>query len=136
MLSCQSSLDDLNERLKDPISMANFRPNIVVKGPPAYDEDDWIFVKIGDVILRRLKPCERCVVTTINPDSGKRHPENEPLTTMKGYRVMTDPPVLAKAWAAKPIFGITMGIDSTGKISVGDKVFIARASVHPHLKGF
>ncbi|XP_066957616.1 mitochondrial amidoxime reducing component 2-like [Macrobrachium rosenbergii] len=66
-LACQSSLDDLNSRMEEPILMDNFRPNIIVKGSKPFDENDWAFVKIGDVVLRRLKPCQRCFLTTIDP---------------------------------------------------------------------
>ncbi|XP_068245102.1 mitochondrial amidoxime-reducing component 1-like [Palaemon carinicauda] len=136
MVSSQASLDDLNSRLQEPVIIENFRPNIVVQGAKPYDEDDWIYVKIGQVVLRRLKPCERCILVTVNPLTGKRHPQMEPLTTLKKYRLLQDPPQLAKRWATSPIFGVTMSIDNTGPISVGDKVFVVRSSQHPHLRGF
>ncbi|XP_066938389.1 mitochondrial amidoxime-reducing component 1-like [Macrobrachium rosenbergii] len=136
-LACQSSLDDLNSRLDEPVIMENFRPNIVVSGSKAYDEDDWVYAKIGGVILRRLKPCERCILTTVDPIKGKRNENMEPLATLKTYRMLKDaPPELATAWKSKPIFGITMSIDDTGRIAVGDKVYIARASVYPQFRGY
>ncbi|XP_064110956.1 mitochondrial amidoxime-reducing component 1-like [Macrobrachium nipponense] len=136
-LACQSSLEDLNARLDVPVSMAHFRPNIVVSGSEAYDEDDWAYVKIGEVILRRLKPCERCLLTTVDPVKGERNENMEPLTTLKKYRLLKDaPPELATAWKSKPIFGVTMSIDTTGRIAVGDKVFVARASVYPQFRGY
>lgn len=136
-LACQSSLEELNSRLDAPIPMDHFRPNIVVSGSQAYDEDDWVYAKIGEVILRRLKPCERCLLTTVDPIKGKRNINMEPLTTLKKYRLLKDaPPELVTAWKSKPIFGLTMSIDATGRIAVGDKVFIARASVYPQFRGY
>ncbi|XP_068246122.1 mitochondrial amidoxime reducing component 2-like [Palaemon carinicauda] len=136
-LACQSSLDDLNSRLEEPVLMDNFRPNIIVKGSKAYDEDDWVYVKIGDVILRRLKPCERCILTTVDTIKGEKMKNMEPLTTLKKYQMLKDaPPELEKAWKAKPIFGISMSIDATGSVAVGDKVSIARASVYPQFRGY
>ncbi|KAK7063119.1 Mitochondrial amidoxime reducing component 2 [Halocaridina rubra] len=136
MIASQSSLDDLNTRLSDPVTMRNFRPNIVVEGTKAYDEDDWAYVRIGPVQLRRLRPCERCLLITVDTDTGIFHPEKEPLRTLNGYRCINDPPELAKLMVGKPIFGVLMSIDKTGSISVGDKVYVARASVHPHLRGY
>lgn len=59
MVASESSMKDLNGRLKEPVSMGWFRPNVVVRGARPFDEDDWAFLKIGDVVLRRVKPCER-----------------------------------------------------------------------------
>lgn len=136
MVACQSSLDDLNTRVSDPVTMGNFRPNIVIKGSNPYDEDDWAYIKIGPVLLRRLRPCERCILITVNTDTGIRHPKQEPLSTLKEFRCITDPPYLAKVMGKRPIFGVIMSIDATGSIAVGDKVLVARASVHPHLRGY
>ncbi|XP_066957679.1 mitochondrial amidoxime-reducing component 1-like [Macrobrachium rosenbergii] len=136
MVSSQSSLNDLNSRLEEPVTIENFRPNIVVRKSSPYDEDDWIYVKIGQVVLRRLKPCERCILVTVDPVTGERHPNMEPLTTLRKYRLLQDPPELAKRWARSPIFGVTMSIDKTGPIATGDKVYVARASRYSHLRGF
>jgi uncharacterized protein YcbX len=59
MLINESSIADLNTRLKTPVTSLHFRPNIVVKGPHAYAEDDWKYVKIGDAVFRNVKPCTR-----------------------------------------------------------------------------
>lgn len=129
MLCSESSLKELNSRMDQGISMRNMRPNIVVSGSAAFDEDDWHYVKIGDdVILRRVKPCERCLQTTISPTTGERHPEQEPLATLRTFRCLSSPAQLAKVWKNRPIFGSHMGIDRQGKLKVGMKVYVARAS--------
>jgi uncharacterized protein YcbX len=60
MLINESSIADLNTRIKTPVTPLQFRPNIVVKGPQAFAEDSWKWVKIGDhTVFRNVKPCTR-----------------------------------------------------------------------------
>ncbi|WP_244848014.1 MOSC domain-containing protein [Caballeronia sp. SL2Y3] len=92
----QASLDDLNARLAQkgaPAIAANrFRPNLVVGGLDAYEEDfveDMLIRADGrDVQLRLVKLCTRCPVPTIDPLTGAPNPEwpHEPLDTMSTYR--------------------------------------------------
>jgi len=81
----ESSIADLNTRLDEPVTSQNFRMNFMVKGPVAYEEDKWDWVKIGNVILRNLRPCTRCILTTIDPETGTKHSNAEPLKTLKRY---------------------------------------------------
>lgn len=56
----ESSLGELNNRLKRPVTSLQFRPNIVVSGTEPFVEDNWEWIKIGnDVIIRNVKPCPR-----------------------------------------------------------------------------
>lgn len=84
LLISQASLDDLNSRLADPVPMNRFRPNLVVSGTEAFDEDTWAEIKIGDVHFKVAKPCARCILTTVDQETGKRG--SEPLRTLSGYR--------------------------------------------------
>lgn len=86
LLIGESSLADLNARLRRPVSMRNFRPNLVVRGAPAFAEDAWQQICIGDCVFDVVKPCSRCVLTTRDPDSGEADPDREPLRTLAGYR--------------------------------------------------
>ncbi|XP_018019453.1 mitochondrial amidoxime-reducing component 1 [Hyalella azteca] len=125
LVTSPSSLDDLNTRLETPVTMNQFRSNIIVSGQPAFDEDNWAYVKIGDsTILRTLKPRESCIRINVRPDSGKR--QNEVLDVMRKYRVPPMPEKLAKQWAHKPIFGLHMALDQPGDIAVGDTVYAVR----------
>lgn len=55
-----SSLDDLNQRLAEPVTDYHFRPNIVIKGTKPYEEDSWDWIKIGEeTVFRGFKPCTR-----------------------------------------------------------------------------
>lgn len=70
------------------VAVENFRHNIVVDGPDLepYDEDTWDWIKVGDdVVLRNVKDCTRCILTTIGPENGIRDPEREPLRTLEKY---------------------------------------------------
>lgn len=85
LLISQASLDDLNTRLHAPISMRRFRPNIVVTGCAPYAEDEWQFFDRGNLRFRVVKPCSRCIIPTIDPDTGEKS-SLEPLATLSTYR--------------------------------------------------
>ncbi|WP_263141730.1 MOSC domain-containing protein [Pseudomonas sp. RIT-PI-AD] len=82
----QASVDDLGARVGRPLDMRRFRPNLVVEGCEAYAEDGWSRIRIGDLDFRVAKGCSRCILTTIDPDTGERSADREPLTTLKTYR--------------------------------------------------
>ena len=82
------SLDDLNQKLgrsgSPALPMNRFRPNIVIDGLDAYDEDHLSRLTVGDVELRLVKPCVRCRITTT--DQASAEVGDEPLRTLSGYR--------------------------------------------------
>jgi len=84
LLISQASLDDLNGRLESPVPMTRFRPNLVVSGCKAFAEDEWKLIKIGDLLLRLVKPCSRCVIPSINTETGEKGVE--PIKTLSQYR--------------------------------------------------
>ena len=84
LLIGQSSLDDLSARVGETLSMRRFRPNLVVSGSQPYAEDSWKHISIGNVDFRVVKPCSRCVITTIDPVTAKKSPE--PLKTLATFR--------------------------------------------------
>ena len=80
-----ASLADLNERLDDPLPMNRFRPNIVLEGVEAFDEDHFTEIDIGGAVtLRLVKPCTRCRITTT--DQVTAQVGIEPLPTLASYR--------------------------------------------------
>lgn len=113
LLTTQGSLSDLNSRLEWPVSMKRFRPNIVVDCMEAFAEDRWKKIKIGDVVLRVVKPCSRCVMITVDTESGIKTGK-DPLATLAKYR-LTEGGV---------IFGQNLIHDNQGLIRVGDEVTI------------
>lgn len=85
LLISEASLEDLNSRMETPLSMKRFRPNLVVKGCAPYAEDQWHSLSDAQLELLLVKPCSRCIMTTVDPLSGQRT-GNEPLATLKTYR--------------------------------------------------
>ncbi|WP_454829775.1 MOSC domain-containing protein [Pseudoxanthomonas wuyuanensis] len=86
LLISRAALDGLNARLTKPVSMLQFRPNLVVDGVLAHAEDGWKRIRVGGVEFDVAKPCTRCVFTTVDPMRGERDPDGEPLKTLIGYR--------------------------------------------------
>ncbi len=80
----EASLADLNSRLQKPLPMNRFRPNFVFSGGEPFEEDQWENFSIGRNKFAAVKPCARCVLTTINQDTGEKG--TEPLVTLSKYR--------------------------------------------------
>jgi len=80
-----ASLDDLNSRLKNPLAMNRFRPNIVIDGVDAYTEDRVDEIRGQEFCLKLVKPCARCKITTTNQETGIVEGD-EPLLTLVQYR--------------------------------------------------
>ncbi|PRY88931.1 MOSC domain-containing protein [Mongoliibacter ruber] len=110
LLIGQASLDDLNGRLMDPVGMERFRPNLVFSGNTAFEEDEWDTVKIGDAEFKITKPCARCVMTTVDQNTGSKG--KEPLKTLAKYRTMDN----------KVMFGQNMLLLSGSRVQLGDSL--------------
>jgi uncharacterized protein YcbX len=106
----QSSLDDLNSRLEEKLPMNRFRPNFVFDGGEPYEEDNWKKFKIGEVIFEAVKPCSRCVTTTIDQENAAK--TDEPLKTLSSYRMINN----------KVMFGMNLIHEGTGILRVGDEI--------------
>lgn len=113
LLTSEASLNDLNSRLPTPVSMRRFRPNLVVDGDTPYAEDAWRRIRVGEVEFEGVKNCSRCVFTTIDPDTGIKHPDKEPLRTLSTYR---------RKGKSVVYFGQNLIPRSGGTIRVGDAV--------------
>lgn len=110
----QASLDDLSRRIGRPMEMLRFRPNLVIEGSEAFAEDGWKRLRIGDVEFRAVKPCSRCILTTIDPQTGERSADREPFATLEAYRKTED----------GAIFGQNLVNDGIGQLKVGMPVTI------------
>jgi hypothetical protein len=123
-LTATASLRQLNDWIVDeagvrdepppmsPLPMRRFRPSVVVDTEVPFDEDRWTRLRIGTVAFRAVKRCDRCVLTTIDPEtleSGK-----EPIRTLARHR----------RWDGKVWFGVNLVPDGVGTISVGDDVTV------------
>ena len=112
-----ASLSDLNDRLLsrgvDLLPMNRFRPNLVLDGLDAYDEDHLSTIDIGDGIrLRLVKPCVRCRITTTDQDTAQvgADVDNEPLATLASYRNDTG------------LGGVTFGINAIVERGAGTSI--------------
>ncbi len=114
LLIGQSSLDDLSARIGQSVSMSRFRPNLVVAGADAFAEDGWKRIRIGDVVFRIEKPCERCVFTTVDPETGSKSLNQEPLRTLATYR----------RTPAGVIFGQNVIAENSGELVPGMSISI------------
>jgi len=112
LLAAEESLADLNGHLSRPSSMLRFRPNLVVRGGAAWEEDSWRVLETGGLRLTLVKPCARCVVTTVDPGTATRGPE--PLKTLRTLR----------GWEGKAYFGQNAVCSGTGGFRVGERVRI------------
>lgn len=112
LLTARVSLADLNRRLRHPASMRRFRPNLVVDGTEIYAEDDWSRLRVGEVVFEGVKTCPRCVLTTIDPDTGAKDGEQEPLRTLSTYRKR----------GTKVLFGRNLIPRTAGTVRVGDPI--------------
>lgn len=110
LLIGQSSLNDLNSRLEVKLPMNRFRPNLVFTGGKPFDEDKMKRFKLNDITFFPVKPCARCVVTTVNQETGTK--EKEPLETLASYRTQNN----------KVLFGQNLLHKGRGKIKVGSRL--------------
>ena len=110
LLIGEESLADLNRRLETPLPMNRFRPNLVVVGSEAFAEDGWTTIRVGEVVLDVVKPCDRCVTTTI--DQATAVAGKEPLRTLSQFR----------KWKGQVYFGQNVVHRTQGILRTGDPV--------------
>lgn len=91
LVTSEASLNDLNDRLAQrshhPVDMDRFRPNLTIAGAPPFVEDEKARLRFDRVVLGLAKDCARCVVTTVDQNSGRKGPQPaEPLATLATFR--------------------------------------------------
>ena len=116
LLASASSLAELERRASTPLDVRRFRPNLVIAGAAPFAEDDWSSVRVGGVVFRAVGACVRCVVTTLDPDTGDAGAE--PLRTLATFRRRADGGVT---------FGENLIAEGTGTVEVGDEVVVPPA---------
>ncbi|HSD36316.1 MAG TPA: MOSC domain-containing protein [Rhodocyclaceae bacterium] len=104
-----ASLDVLNARIGRAMEIERFRPNLVVSGAEAFAEDGWQRLRIGEVTFVVEEPCERCVFTTVDPQTGERSADQEPLRTLAKFRKQP----------GGVIFCTNLRAENAGELSVG-----------------
>lgn len=118
LIVSEASLDELNRRLVergcDPVPITRFRPNLVIGGCGAFAEDSWHTVQIGRLTLDVVKPCARCVVTTVDQATGTVPDVAEPLATLNTFRKQ----------GSKVMFAQNAIHRAPGTLTAGDEVVI------------
>jgi uncharacterized protein YcbX len=102
--------DQRGEPRPPPLAMTRFRPNLVVDAAVPFAEDTWKRLRVGEVTFRQTEPCDRCVLTTIDPDTLDR--SHEPIRTLARHRRQH-----RKVW-----FGVRLAPEGTGTIRLGDRL--------------
>jgi uncharacterized protein YcbX len=118
LLASEASLTALNALISSgrhpaeaPVPMTRFRPNLVIRGAVAWDEDHWRRIQVGAAVFRVVKGCDRCVITVTDPATGVRG--KEPLATLARHR----------RWDGKSWFAMNLVPDTAGAvIRIGDEV--------------
>ncbi len=118
LLVCnETSLVDLNRRMQATLPMSRFRPNLVLRGMEAWDEDRIATLRIGTTRLKLVKPCTRCVITSLDQTTGRA--AEDPLPALREFR-----------WNAR-LHGVTFGENAEvqsgagATLKVGDEVEIS-----------
>jgi hypothetical protein len=118
LVTTEESLDALNTLIAQgpmasaaPLAMTRFRPSIVVSGDAAWAEDGWRRLRVGEAEFRAVKGCDRCVMTTIDPNTARAG--KEPIATLARHR----------KWDGATWFGMNLVPDTPGvEIHIGDEV--------------
>lgn len=117
LVASEESRAALEEAAGVPLSMTRFRPNLVVSGSAPWAEDDWRRVRIGGAVFRAVKGCDRCVLTTVDPETGVRG--REPIATLARTR----------RWDGRTWFGVNLVPDTPGvTVRDGDEVEVLEAA--------
>lgn len=120
LLTATASLEELNQRIvevyqqpKQAVPMNRFRPNIVLSTQKPFIEDSWKLIQIGEVKFDVIKPCSRCIITTIDQQEGEKNQLKEPLRTLGSFRQFSEQGVM---------FGEYMIPCNTGIVRIGDRL--------------
>lgn len=109
----EQSLSLLNEKASEDSSMSQFRSNLVFSGDTPFIEDTWRRIKIGDVEFEFVKPCERCIMTTVDMKTLAFRKSKEPLSTLATFRADE---------RGRLMFGENLIAKNEGMISIGDTI--------------
>jgi uncharacterized protein YcbX len=88
LVASTGSLQDLNDKLRaqgrEAIPMNRFRPNLVIDGIEAFEEDYAETYRAGGLLLKPVKPCPRCPMPSIDQSTGEFGPD--PMDILQTYR--------------------------------------------------
>ena len=113
MIVNQATLEDLNSRISEPVTVQRFRPNVVVQGLAAFDEDRITGLSGDQLELDHVSPCERCTIVNTDHETGVISGK-EPLNMLSKYRRITD------GYDSGILFGDYFNVLKAGTLKVGD----------------
>lgn len=120
MLTATASLEELNQRIIDihqqqsqSIPMNRFRPNVVIDTTEPFVEDSWSLIQIGEIQFKMVRPCSRCIITTVDQEQGEKNQLKEPLNTLSTFRQLSEQGVM---------FGVNMIPQNEGTLRKGDRL--------------
>jgi uncharacterized protein len=140
----QESRQALEAEAGEALPMDRFRPNIVVSGAAAFQDDLWAAFDVhssgdentgseaaGAVSFESVKPCSRCSIPQIDQQSGVRGKEPWPaMQRLRSGALLVPkgvlPPEKAGAWAKEVFMGWNVVALSEGVLRVGDAVTVSR----------
>lgn len=109
----KKSIDLLNNRLQKKITPLQFRPNFIFRGGSPFEEDSFDEFQIGNAHFKAVKPCSRCIMTTINPTTAEQ--DSEPLNEMSKFRKLNN-----EVYFAQNLVTFTPG----QTVQVGDELIV------------
>jgi uncharacterized protein YcbX len=129
LVATQASFEFLLERASEVFEMTRFRPNVVISGTQAWEEDGWRSFTCGSATLTGGFPMPRCSLPQIDQETGERH--REPARVLKAHRFFTaseNHAMLKSSLAGNALFGIGCRATPIGAtVRVGDAVDIIDA---------
>ena len=112
LILSQASIDSCAKLSEQPVDWRRFRPNIILSSPTPFAEDHWSEIRIAGAQFSLVKPCPRCVMINVNPETGEK--DMSLLSLLKKTR--------------KQEKGIMVGQNALcirpGLLSVGDTVYV------------
>lgn len=110
-----ASLADIAARVPGHGDAARFRANLLIEGAPQWAEDHWHRLRIGEVELELVKPCSRCILVNVDPQTGTPDPNGQPLRELATWRRNPE---------GKVIVGQNAVPRHLGSLRVGDPVHV------------
>lgn len=102
----EASVSQLALEWGQPFDVRRFRPNVIVGGDGAFEEEAWIGrkLKVGGAVLKVVAPCVRCSITTVDPET-----------------LVSDPSFLRlMAQRHRACFGVYCAVSKPGDAGLGD----------------
>ena len=122
------ALSAMQPPLSATLSAKRFRPNIIVEGAAAFDEDEWTKIRIGKNEFFVVCRCVRCKVPNVDLVTGIRD-INQP------YRTLTSKREIDRGAKGLGCLGMQMvAARQEGNLRVGDAVEVLETGDHEYIK--